>query len=644
MNLRRIPWVILSLFIPLLLAGAWLIALNPGAALGAPEIRYVAPGGNCGGAAPCYSDIQQAVKFSLSGDEIRIAAGTYPIPRNAAEAVLLDKSLTLRGGYTPANWTTPDPEANVTVIDAQGKGRVMVVLPGVAAVIEGLRLVNGNTAGLGFGLESGAGVYAEGASVTLRRCQVTANTAPEIELGGGIYIDQGALTLNQTIIQGNIAGSGGGLRILNSQAVIQDSQILENRANWDSLGFGGGGLLVGGASQVIITGSIIRGNVTGSAVPGGGISLLDITDGYTGTMSLSLYDTLIEGNAAGGNGGGVHILDGAANSLAVSAVIYSNTIRLNDSALNGGGIFASANITVTHNLIAGNRAGYQGGAMTNGNGGGMYVAGKALLANNRILDNLAQGSAGEGSGGGAYLKPGGGILFNNNWVIGNLAYSASGGRGGGVFASGESLRLEANTILRNAANGSQNASGGGGVHLSRSSAQVENNIIADNAVAGSVLNGSGLTIAGGSPTLNHNTFANNTGGAGQGIYLVGETTPALPLIYNAIIVSQTVGVQVSAAQQNLATLNGVLWWGNGSNGAGNLSVAQERNGDPRFVDPAGGDYHLRIGSAAIDQAVSPSLSTDIDGDLRLPLQADLGADEYWLPGGFKRLFLPLLRR
>ncbi len=59
-------------------------------------------------------------------------------------------------------------------------------------------------------------------------------------------------------------------------------------------------------------------------------------------------------------------------------------------------------------------------------------------------------------------------------------------------------------------------------------------------------------------------------------------------------------------------------------GAGNLT------GDPRFVDPTGGDYHLRAGSPAIDAGAPNDLSlpADLDGISRVQSDApDLGAFE-----------------
>jgi hypothetical protein len=59
------------------------------------------------------------------------------------QVVYISKTITLRGGYTTTNWTTSDPEANPTTLDAQGQGRVFYITGDISPTIEGLRIVAG---------------------------------------------------------------------------------------------------------------------------------------------------------------------------------------------------------------------------------------------------------------------------------------------------------------------------------------------------------------------------------------------------------------------------------------------------------------------------------------------------------------------
>ena len=62
--------------------------------------------------------------------------------------------------------------------------------------------------------------------------------------------------------------------------------------------------------------------------------------------------------------------------------------------------------------------------------------------------------------------------------------------------------------------------------------------------------------------------------------------------------------------------------------------------DPLFLDPAGGNYHLRAGSPAVDAGIAVGgLTWDIDGDPRpLGTGYDIGADEA------RFVYLPLVLR
>jgi hypothetical protein len=93
---------------------------------------------------------------------------------------------------------------------------------------------------------------------------------------------------------------------------------------------------------------------------------------------------------------------------------------------------------------------------------------------------------------------------------------------------------------------------------------------------------------------------------------------------NTILVSQTVGITVTAG--NTATLNGVFWYSNTANtgGAGAIAVTNDLTGTPAF---AADGYHLTFISKAINAGMAAGVATDMDGEPR-DAAPDIGADEF----------------
>ena len=108
------------------------------------DTYYVAPGGSCGtGISPCYASVQAAVDAIDDWDDvIKVASGTYTDVSDRGgtiQVVRIENFGIIRGGYTTTNWATPDPVANPTTLDAQGKGRVVSIMGG-RPEISGLRI------------------------------------------------------------------------------------------------------------------------------------------------------------------------------------------------------------------------------------------------------------------------------------------------------------------------------------------------------------------------------------------------------------------------------------------------------------------------------------------------------------------------
>jgi uncharacterized repeat protein (TIGR01451 family) len=87
------------------------------------------------------------------------------------------------------------------------------------------------------------------------------------------------------------------------------------------------------------------------------------------------------------------------------------------------------------------------------------------------------------------------------------------------------------------------------------------------------------------------------------------------------------GITLTAG--NSASLESTLWYSNGADwaGSGTITASNNYTGNPAFLDPAGGDYHLGSTSAAINKGIAAGVPFDIDGEIRDGIP-DLGADEF----------------
>ncbi|HSQ07521.1 MAG TPA: hypothetical protein VLM84_07510 [Chromatiaceae bacterium] len=84
-------------------------------------VLYVAPGGNCGGASPCYGTVQAALDAASGGVTIKVASGVYS--STGAEVARVVKAVTLAGGYSTSDWSTAHPDTQASVLDAEGADR-----------------------------------------------------------------------------------------------------------------------------------------------------------------------------------------------------------------------------------------------------------------------------------------------------------------------------------------------------------------------------------------------------------------------------------------------------------------------------------------------------------------------------------------
>lgn len=335
-------------------------------------ILYVAPNGDDSGSctdpdAPCRT-VQYAVDQANSGDGIRIAGGTYsdihavpapgyyPFPPSngmITQTVYLDKTLILRGGYTTTDWTVSDPQANPTILDAQGQGRVLYITGNITPTIENMSITGGGIVGGGFfdtAYPAGGGIYVITATATISNCQIFSNTS---SMGCGAYIRASASFIFNSSFFSNTGSYGGGLFLDNSQAVLDSNTISSNTVT-----FWGGGLFAIGSDPSFSSNRVLL----NSAREGGGLYLArgagkfannviaqnDVTLSGSGLYIAGyqanfLHNTIADNN--GGDGSGLFVRDFL--GMEYTNIILTNTVLVSHTV----GITATSGNTIVANGI-----------------------------------------------------------------------------------------------------------------------------------------------------------------------------------------------------------------------------------------------------------------------------------------------------
>jgi predicted outer membrane repeat protein len=243
-------------------------------------------------------------------------------------------------------------------------------------------------------------------------------------------------------------------------------------------------------------------------------------------------------------------------------------------------------------------------------GGGLYAtAGSPLtLINVNVLDNSAP-SASRGSGAGIYAE-------SSLTVIGGLfANNTSGRSGGAVYVDG-ALYLTGTQFISNSAK-----DGGGLFHAGSSDGRVVNALFARNSASG--MGAAILVETLGNVQVLHTTIADPAGASNKAM----DVTTGTVSVTNTIVSGHSFGIRQLGGGAVYEDYN--LFFDNGNDLSGGIITGgHSLVGDPSFVDPASGNYHLSAGSAAINAGVDAGVRNDHDGDRR-PLGGgfDIGMDE-----------------
>ncbi|MGD1994176.1 MAG: right-handed parallel beta-helix repeat-containing protein [Anaerolineae bacterium] len=335
-------------------------------------LRYVARTGSdlantcTDPALPCAT-IQHAVDVAHAGDLIRVAGGTYT---RAGTVAAVTRTLAIEGGYSN-DFSIHDPERYVTVLDAQRQGSVISATNVSDLWLHHLTLTRGNGTG-NCTNGCGGGVYVRDTQLRVGYCVISDNVANASGSGwgqgGGIYAHNGdfvhiwhtRIISNSAARPATTVSEGDGIYVGHGEVRIETSEILRNTGASAQ----GSGLSMHDLDRLELVSNTIRSNYTTRA--GGGLFL-------GGARDVLISGNVIEENRCDGlTGGGMWL-------VAVAGKVSRNIVRDNSDA-RGVDVYGSGPLIFTNNLISGN---WHGISILGNSPSGS----QALLANNTVVDN-----------------------------------------------------------------------------------------------------------------------------------------------------------------------------------------------------------------------------------------------------------------
>ena len=225
---------------------------------------------------------------------------------------------------------------------------------------------------------SGGGIFFQNGTLNISGGAVTGNEVinGHSDNGGGIYVNSGTLNLSGGYVTNNYKACD-----------CNDCQGDVNNTH------GGGGIALANSSVMNMTGGYVTGNYSGLA--GGGI----YAGFHSHNVKFTMSGGTIAGNCAElGEGGGLRIAGGTNGVIQATNKVYITNNKTNsNNDWGGGGIFVQekGNLSIVNSLITNNSAGGFGGGV------GACPTGETLIVNKdgaAIYGNEASGTNMSGGG------------------------------------------------------------------------------------------------------------------------------------------------------------------------------------------------------------------------------------------------------
>jgi len=315
-----------------------------------------------------FTDLQDGLDDASSGDEIRVADGTYK-PTGTSDRTKtfqLKNGVAIYGGY--AGCSNPDAKRNIDVYVTILSGNIgnpgessdncyhVVTGSGTdsTAVLDGFTITKGNANGTLYE-RYGGGMYNSSGSPTVKYCNFTFNNASYY--GGGMFNGGSSSTIiNCTFSCNNASYHGGGMYNISGSPALSNCTFSGNTAS----SYGGGMYNIG--SSPVVSNCIFSSN---SAQYGGGIAKY-------GGGTITLKNCSIYGNTASVNGGSFFGASNSDNAIFINRVLYNNT------AAKGGAFYTNSYLTITNCTTHQNSAGYGGAIYSNSAGTNITVCNSIL--------------------------------------------------------------------------------------------------------------------------------------------------------------------------------------------------------------------------------------------------------------------------